>query len=69
MMTRTTWTLAFFFVSLLTVHVRAAEADVRDPHVRSIEPEMLDDLERGAASRRPCSVWSIGWRRPTWWCI
>ena len=48
MMTRTTWTLAFFFASLLTVHVRAAEADVRDPHVRSIEPEMLDDLERGA---------------------
>jgi hypothetical protein len=48
MMTRTTWTLAFFFVSLITVHARAAELDVRDPHVRSIEPEMLDDLENGA---------------------
>ena len=48
MMTRTTWTLAFFFVTLLTLPVRAAAPDVRDPHIRSIEPEMLDDLEQGA---------------------
>jgi hypothetical protein len=48
MMTRTTWTLAFFFVSLFTVHVRAAKADVRDPHIRSLDREMLDELENGA---------------------
>ena len=50
-MTRTTWTLAFFFISLislLTTPVRAAATDVRDPHIRSIEPEMLNDLEKGA---------------------
>jgi len=34
MMTRTTWTLAFFFVTLLTLPVGAAAPDVRDPHIR-----------------------------------
>jgi hypothetical protein len=48
MMTRTCWTLAFLCLSLFTIHVRAAELDVRDPHIRATEPEMLDDLDHGA---------------------
>jgi len=34
MMTRTTWTLAFFFVTLLSLPDRAAAPDVRNPHIR-----------------------------------
>jgi hypothetical protein len=47
MMTRSIWTLAFFLLVLPT-HTFAAELAVRDPHVRSLELELLDDLQQGA---------------------
>ena len=47
-MTRTTWTLAFLFVSLITVGTTAAGAEVRDPHIRSTESELLTAVRDGA---------------------
>lgn len=47
-MTRSAWTLAFLFLRLLTVHARAAEQELRDPHIRSSEAELLDALAKGA---------------------
>jgi hypothetical protein len=47
MMTRSTWTLAFLFLTLLAVHTRAADRDPRDPHIRSGEAELLDAVAKG----------------------
>jgi len=47
MMTRSIWTLALILLVLHT-HAFAAELTVRDPHVRSLELELLDDLQNGA---------------------
>jgi len=47
MMTRSIWTLALFLLVLHT-HAFAAELTVRDPHIRSLELELLDDLQKGA---------------------
>ena len=46
MMTRSIWTLALFL--LVHTYAFAAELTVRDPHVRSVELELLDDLQKGA---------------------
>jgi hypothetical protein len=46
-MTRSIWMLALFLLVLHT-HMFAAEFPVRDPHVRSLELELLDDLQKGA---------------------
>ena len=47
MMTRSIRTLALFLFAL-TAHTRAAEPDLRDPHIRSDELDLLDDLAKGA---------------------
>ena len=62
MMTRTTWTPAFLFVSLIAVNARAAELDVRDPHIRSILADApgATDQESVAALYR-----TIGFRSDT----
>jgi hypothetical protein len=46
-MTRSCWTLALFLFAL-AVPLRAAEPAYRDPHIRSIDPDLLDDVMRGA---------------------
>ena len=46
-MTRSTWTLAFLFCSLLTPQTRAAERNGRDPHIRSNDAELLNALASG----------------------
>jgi hypothetical protein len=48
MMTRSVWTLALFLFAV-TVPIRAAEPGYRDPHIRSNESDILDDLARGAS--------------------
>jgi len=45
MMTGSTWTLAFLFLAA-TLH--AAEPAAPDPHIRSLEPGLLDALAGGA---------------------
>jgi hypothetical protein len=46
-MTRSISMLALFLFAL-SPHASAAESGVRDPHIRSSEPVLLDELERGA---------------------
>ena len=50
-MTRTTWTLAFLFVALLTATPATANPGFRAPHIRSSETELLDAV-RAAEPRR-----------------
>jgi hypothetical protein len=47
MMTRSIWTLALFLLVLHTCAF-AAELTVRDLHVRSVELDLLEDLQKGA---------------------
>ncbi len=47
-MTRTTWTLAFLFVSLFTAVTPASGDGLRDPHIRSNESELLTAVRDGA---------------------
>lgn len=46
-MTRSTWTLALLFLTLLTVHPHAADLAVHDPHIRSSDAELLDAMASG----------------------
>jgi hypothetical protein len=46
-MTRSAWTLAFLFLTLLPVHARAGGQEFRDPHIRSREAELLDAVAKG----------------------
>jgi hypothetical protein len=46
-MTRWIWMLSLFLMTVF-VHAAAADPDVRDPHIRSTERDLLDDLAIGA---------------------
>jgi hypothetical protein len=46
-MTRSISMLALFLFAL-SLHTSAAELAAPDPHIRSSEPDLLDDLARGA---------------------
>jgi hypothetical protein len=48
MMTRSIWTLALFLFAL-PLPLRAAEPGYPDPHIRSTESDLLDDLAKGAS--------------------
>ena len=46
-MTGSIWTPVLFVLLLLAVPLRAADPPLRDPHIRSTEPELLDALAEG----------------------
>jgi hypothetical protein len=46
-MTRSTWTLAFLFLALISARTAGISSDIGDPHIRSSEAELLAAVHDG----------------------